>query len=123
MAKYTGTGMTVNYNTTAITANHVKSVTISSSHAVADSTGASDTNDTGLPTYSDSDVTIELLDDTAPATIWDIFPPRTSATLIISPDGVKTRTVTAIVTGRERGEEFNATVPISVTLKASGAWS
>jgi len=124
MAKYTGAGMTVSYNGSGWADNYVKSIDIQEAHPTSDSTGASDTQETQLAGgVTDTDVTVEFWDDTLTATVWGKVAPLTSSTLVISTDGSKTRTGTAIVTGRKRGIEYNQAVPITVNFKISGGLS
>lgn len=124
MAKYTGAAMTVSYNSSAWAANYVKSIDIQETQGTSESTGAGDTQDTQLADgVTEAEVMVEFWDDTTAATVWTKVAPRTSSTLVLSPNGTKTRTGTAIVTGRKRGIAYKETVPISVTFKVSGGLS
>lgn len=121
MTKYTGKLMTVSYNSSSWAANYVKSIDIQETHPTSDSTGAGDTQETQLSGgVTDAEVTVEFWDDTTPSTVWTKCAPTTSSTLVLKPDGTKTRTGTGIVTGRTRGIAYNETVPITVTFKISG---
>ena len=125
MAKYTGDDLGVTYNTTTLTANLVRTVTLNESAEVHESTGASDDNKTYLGGNKDATVSIELWDDSTATTVWNVFAPGTSSTLDVYPQGNTSgkpkRSMTAIVTGRSQGIDHNGVVPISVGLQVSGA--
>lgn len=125
MAKYTGNSMELTYAGTTITANLLRSVTINESGEVFESTGAGDTNKTYLTGKIDGTVQIEAWDDSTTSTIFDVFAPNTSDTLDFYPQGNSSgkpkRSMTAIVTARNRGVEHNGVVPVSISLQISGA--
>jgi len=128
MTKYTGMNLEITMGSTAIACDHIRSVTVSEKVNTVDTTGACDTYMTFLATRRDADVTLEVLDDTTPATVFGLFGPTQSGqNLIIYPQGNSTgkpklTCAAFIITGRDRTVNYNDAVIVSCTGKASGGF-
>lgn len=125
MAKYTGQNLAVSFGATTLTANLVKSVTLPEKIDVYESSGAGDADKTYLTGKKDKTISLDLWDDSVPATLFALFSPGTEDTLIVYPQGNTSgkpkRTVTAIVTGRDRGVAHDGVVPVTVEMQGNSA--
>jgi hypothetical protein len=128
MAKYTGANLEITMGSTAIPCNNIRSVTVSEKVNTVDSTGACDAYMTFIATRRDADVTLEVLDDTTPATVFGLFGPTQSGqTLVIYPQGnssgkPKLTCTDFVITGRDRNIGYNDVVAVTCTGKASGGF-
>jgi predicted secreted protein len=120
MAKYTGSALTVSYNSSAWNANHVRSVTVDETADVVDSSGAGDTDKTFLATLKAATAQIEMIDDSDNATVVQKFEPGTSSTLTVTKAGTETLTGTAIVTSRSVSVPYDGLALVSVGLQFTG---
>lgn len=124
MAKYSGLGLIVAYNSGAWGANFVRSAEVDASGDVVESTGASDSAKTYIYTLADGTAKLEFCQDTSNATIAAIFAIGTSATLTVSPNGTTTghnkQSGTAIVTRLNIPTVYNQFAVLTVDLQFTG---
>ena len=127
MGKYSGKDLEITRGSTAIPCTNIRAITVDESSELIDITGACDTFMQYLVSRRDVDVSLELLDDTVPGTVFGLFASNEPDTLIIYPRGniagrPKLTNATFIVTGRSRPISYNDAVTISVTGKASAGF-
>jgi hypothetical protein len=120
MAKYTGSALTVSYNSGAWNANFIRSVTVDETCDVVDSSGASDTDKTFLATLKGATATIEAIDDSDNGTILQKFEPSTSSTLTVTKSGTETLTGTALVTSRSVTVPYDGLAMVTINLQFTG---
>lgn len=122
MTKYTGNSMKLFFDGDEIT--NLVSVEINEAAATYDTTVAGESAETHLPGKTNTQGTINFLDDTL-GTSFGYLPKGTSATFDFYPQGNTSgkpkRSFLATITGRQRPVSHNAATPVTVTFQASGA--
>jgi hypothetical protein len=125
MPKYTGQNLAVKWGATVLTANLVKGASMPEKIDVYESSGAGDVDKTYLSGKKDKTISLDLWDDTVPATIFALFPLGSEQVLIVYPQGATSgkprRTVTAIVTSRDPGYAHDGVVPLAVEMQGNSA--
>lgn len=120
MTKYTGSGLTVAYNSSAWSANFVRSATVTETADVVDSSGASDTDKTFLPTLKAATASLEMIDDSTNSVVVQKFEPGTSSTLTVTKNGSTTLAGTALVTSRTVTVPYDGLAMVTVELQFTG---
>lgn len=120
MAKYTGSGLTVAFNSSAWSANFVRSVSVTETADVVESSGASDASKTYLATLKDAKATVEFIDDSANSVVVSVVEPGVSSTLTITKTGSATLAGTAICTSRAVNVAYDGLALVTAEFQFTG---